>query len=71
MHHAVVGRRGLRFWGGSTTLTTLVDPPQWKSAVRAPGPPCRDPLMLALIGIDELPADADLQEIGRALLPGS
>lgn len=26
-------------------------------------------LMLALIGIDELPADPDLQEIGRALLP--
>jgi hypothetical protein len=25
-------------------------------------------LMLALIGIDELPEDPDLQEIGRALL---
>ena len=25
-------------------------------------------LMLALVGIDELPADPDLQEIGRALL---
>jgi len=27
--------------------------------------------MLALIGLDELPADPDLQEIGRALLPPS